>query len=194
MIRSLLDKLYLGSGILSGVCMIGICVIILARVVGRWLSIEVPSSDDFAGFLLAASSFLGLAYTFCHGGHIRVSLFTSRLPTSMHRYVDSVVLILGSLLIIYLSWHLTYMVYESYIFEEVSTGYVAVILWIVQLPLAVGMVILTIACIDQTICTIFYGKAIPKSEEETMVEDTQIQLPTEDSILGTLSESIRSKP
>jgi len=171
MMRSLLDKLYLSAGILSGICMIAICIIILARVIGRWLGIEVPSSDDFAGFLLAASSFLGLSYTFRNGGHIRVNLFISRLPLPIHRYVDSVVLLLGSLLIIYLTWHLSYMVYESYIFEDVSSGYVAVELWLVQLPLAIGMLIFSIACIDQTVATVFYGEAMPKSEEETLVDE-----------------------
>ncbi|MEI8632394.1 TRAP transporter small permease subunit [Vibrio sp. PP-XX7] len=48
-------------------------------MVGRWFGVIIPSSDDFAGFLLAASSFLGLAYTFRAGGHIRVSLFTAHL-------------------------------------------------------------------------------------------------------------------
>ena len=176
MMRSLLDKLYLSSGILSGICMIAICAIILARVVGRWLAIEVPSSDDFAGFLLAASSFLGLAYTFRYGGHIRVSLFTSRLSKSTHRYVDSAVLVLGSVLIIYLTWHISYMVYESYIFEEVSSGYVPVELWLMQLPLAIGMVIFTIACIDQTVATLVYGEAMPKSEEEALVDEVKTEL------------------
>ncbi|MGB5445603.1 MAG: TRAP transporter small permease [Psychromonas sp.] len=191
--RSLLDKIYLSSGVLSGVCMIAICAIILARVIGRWLGIEVPSSDDFAGFLLAASSFLGLAYTFRQGGHIRVNLFTSRLPTSMHRYVDSVVLILGSLLIIYLSWHLAYMVYESYIFEELSSGYVAVELWLVQLPLAIGMLIFTIACIDQTIATVICGATMPKSEEELLVEVVSIQQPEVQESEDTSLEPMGSK-
>lgn len=189
MIRSLLDKLYLSSGILSGICIISICVIILIRVIGRFLGIEIPSSDDFAGFLLAASSFFGLAYTFRHGGHIRVNLFTSRLSVSMHRYVNSVVLILGSLLVIYLFWHLSYMVYESYLFEELSSGYIAVPLWFVQLPLAIGMLILTIAFIDQTIATVFYGSAMSKSEEETLVEEISNELSESQTI-----ESDRIKP
>jgi len=150
----------------------------------------VPSSDDFAGFLLAASSFLGLAYTFRHGGHIRVSLFTSRLPSRWHRYIDSVVLLLGSALLIYLSWHLTYMVYESYIFEELSSGYVAVELWLMQLPVAIGMVVFSIACLDQTINTIFYGQAMPKSEEESLVEAASIELPTEEQPQNNLATTM----
>lgn len=176
MLRTLLDKLYLSSGILSGLCIIAICLVILARVVGRWLAIEVPSSDDFAGFLLAAASFLGLAYTFREGGHIRVSLFTARLSDKLNHYLSCLVLILATLLVLYLTWHLAYLAYESYLFEELSSGYVPVQLWLVQLPLAIGMLTFSIACIDQTICSVVFAEPIAKSEEEKIVENSHIDL------------------
>lgn len=181
--RSLLDKLYLAAGALSGLCIIAICCIILARVVGRWIGIEVPSSDDFAGFLLAAASFLGLAYTFRQGGHIRVSLFTSRLSATAHKWVEKAILSLGCVLIIYLSWQLVYMVYESYLFEEVSSGYVPVPLWIVQLPLALGMIIFSVAVIDQTCGCFFFGEELPKSEEEELAESAPIEQVDADKFL-----------
>ena len=193
MMRSLLDKLYLSSGILSGICMISICVIILIRVIGRFLGIEIPSSDDFAGFLLAASSFFGLAYTFHHGAHIRVNLFTSKLSASMNRYVNSIVLVLGSILVTYLFCHLTYMVYESYLFEELSSGYIAVPLWLVQLPLAIGMLFLTIAFIDHTIATVFYGAEMSKSEEEALVEAMSNELSETQEIEPTHSKPMGNK-
>lgn len=174
--RSFLDKLYLCAGALSGICIIAICCIILARVIGRWLGIEAPSSDDFAGFLLAAATFLGLAYTFREGGHIRVSLFTSRLPAVVNKLIERVILSLGCGLILYLCWQLIYLVYESYIFDELSSGYIAVPLWLVQLPLAVGMVLFSIAIIDQTICHLLFEQPLPKSEEEALSESAPIDL------------------
>lgn len=182
--RSLLDKLYLAAGALSGLCIIAICSIILARVIGRWIGIEVPSSDDFAGFLLAAASFLGLAYTFRQGGHIRVSLFTSRLSVIAHKWVEKAILSLGCILILYLTWQLVYLVYESYLFEEVSSGYVPVPLWIVQLPLAFGMIIFSIAIIDQTFCHFFLGEELPKSEEEELAESAPIEFTKVDKSLA----------
>ncbi|MGJ8581114.1 MAG: TRAP transporter small permease [Psychromonas sp.] len=181
--RSFLDKLYLSAGALSGLCIVAICCIILIRVLGRWVGIEAPSSDDFAGFLLAAATFLGLAYTFREGGHIRVSLFTSRLPATLHKAMERVILCLGCALILYLCWQLIYLVYESYLFDELSSGYIAVPLWLVQLPLAIGMVIFSIAIIDQTICHFVFDQPLPKSEEEALSESTPIALddtPTED--------------
>ena len=179
--RTLLNRIYLTTGALSGLCIIAICCIILARVMGRWFGIEVPSSDDFAGFLLAASSFLGLAYTFREGGHIRVSLFTSRLPLALNKWVERIILSLGCVLILYLTWQLAYFVYESYIFDELSSGYVPIELWLVQLPLAVGMIIFSVAIIDQTFCHLFFGEELPKSEEEALAESAPIDLSQTDS-------------
>tara|TARA_R110001583_G_scaffold93489_1_gene236399 strand:+ start:1717 stop:2277 length:561 start_codon:yes stop_codon:yes gene_type:complete len=180
--RTVLDKLYFFSGALSGLCIVAICAVILARVVGRWFNIEVPSSDDFAGFLLAAASFLGLAYTFRSGDHIRVNLFISRLPASLNCWIERFILILGSILIIYLTWQLVFVVIESHQYNDLSSGYIPVSLWIVQLPLALGMVTFSIAIIDQTFCHLFFGQMLPKSEEEALADSQQIDITTEDSL------------
>jgi len=174
--RFFLNKLYHGAAVLSGLCIVAICVVILARVVGRWMGIVVPSSDDFAGFLLAASSFLALAYTFQHGGHIRVSLFTSRLGEKSALFFERFVLVTASVLVAYLAYELCYMVWESWDYEEVSSGFVAIPMWIVQLPVAIGMVIFAISVIDLAACSLFFGKRIPLSEEESLAEKDFIKL------------------
>ncbi|WP_160061719.1 TRAP transporter small permease [Psychromonas sp. L1A2] len=180
--RTVLDKLYFFSGALSGLCIVAICVVILARVIGRWFSIEIPSSDDFAGFLLAAASFLGLAYTFRSGDHIRVNLFISRLPASLNRWIERFILIIGSILIIYLTWQLALLALESHEYNDLSSGYIPVPLWIVQLPLGIGMVTFSIAILDQIFCHLFFGQMLPKSEEEALADSQQIDITTPDSL------------
>lgn len=174
--RAFLDKIYVSAGVMSGICIVLICLVILARVVGRWLGIVVPSSDEFAGFLLASASFFALAYTFRHGGHIRVSLFISRLSERQAIAVERVVLSLASVLVAYLAYQLGFMVWESWDFEEVTSGYVPVPLWIVQLPMAIGMVIFAVSVIDQTVSHFLFGARIPKSEEESLAESQRINL------------------
>ena len=180
--RTVLDKLYFFSGALSGLCIVAICAVILARVVGRWFSIEIPSSDDFAGFLLAAASFLGLAYTFRSGDHIRVNLFISRLPASLNSWIERFILIIGSMLIIYLTWQIALLALESHEYNDLSSGYIPVPLWIVQLPLALGMVTFSIAIIDQVFCHLFFGQMLPKSAEEALADSQQIDVTTPDSL------------
>ena len=49
------------------------------------------------------------------------------------------------------AYHLCYLVYESWIFDELSQGYIAIPVWIPQLPMAVGAVLFFIALIDDII-------------------------------------------
>ncbi|RQW64957.1 TRAP transporter small permease [Vibrio viridaestus] len=182
--RSLLDRIYRISGALSGIGIVLICVLILMRVVGRWMGIVVPSSDDFAGYLLAASSFLGLAYTFRQGGHIRVSLFTSRMSEKANILFERFILLLASVLCVFLTLKLIDMVLESKEFEEVTTGYVPVPLWIVQAPLALGMLIFTVAIIDQFIGSLFFSERIPESDEEKLAHQESLETEVTDVAKG----------
>ena len=86
-LRRALDALYRLSGALAALFLVAICAIVLLQVgancidkIAEWttgapIGLVVPSYAEFAGFFLAASSFLALAWTLRHGGHIRVSLF-----------------------------------------------------------------------------------------------------------------------
>ena len=76
--RNILDKLYLYSGYLSAFFLVLIALTILAQIIGRFVNITIDSTET-AGFSMAAVTFLGLAYTFRTGEHIRVTLFTRLL-------------------------------------------------------------------------------------------------------------------
>ena len=146
--NSIRDKLYLTSGYLAGLCIILITLIIVAQIVGRLLGFIVPSAEDFSGYSLAAATFFGLAYTFREGGHIRVSLAISRLPKKVRHYQEIFILFVALVMSSYMAYYCCYMVWESYVFEEVSYGYVPVPIWIPQTPVAIGMSALTLAVLD----------------------------------------------
>lgn len=149
--RSLLDKLYLASGYLSGFCIVLITLIITAQIVGRVFGFIVPSAEDFSGFALAAATFFGLAYTFREGGHIRVTLVIQHWTRGSRYIQELLVLIFGLLLVSFMSFYSVHMVWESYIFEEVSSGYIAIPIWIPQVPVALGILALNIAILDDVI-------------------------------------------
>lgn len=149
--RSLLDKLYLASGYLAGLSIILITLIICAQIVGRLLGFIVPSAEDFSGYALAAATFFGLAYTFRQGGHIRVTLVIQHWTRGSRYIQELLVLIFGLLLVSFMSFYSIHMVWESYLFEEVSTGYIAVPIWMPQIPVALGIVMLNIAILDDVV-------------------------------------------
>lgn len=159
------EKLYQCSGLLSGLCIVIITLLLLAQIVGRLFGFIVPSAEDFAGYALAASTFLGLAYTFREGGHIRVTLLIQRFSPKPRKIQEGIILALSFALLCYLSYACGYMVYESYIFNEVSHGYIPIPLWIPQIPVAVGVIALNLAILDALVA-LLKGKQPTYSEQE----------------------------
>lgn len=151
--RQALDRLYLWSGYLSAIFLVGIALTIIAQVVARFFpKLIVVDSTESAGFCLAASTFLGLAYTFRHGAHIRVTLIT-RLATGL---ADRLIHLWSLATFIVIMGFMTYwsfdLVYFSFTFNDISPGLLAIPFWIPRSAMAVGSLILLIALIDEIVC------------------------------------------
>jgi TRAP-type C4-dicarboxylate transport system permease small subunit len=155
--RKYLEWLYTGSGILAGVFLIMIAILSLAQIGGRVLGFDAYSFDDFAGFCMAASSFLGLAHTYRRNEHIRVSMLVDRLGIGKRRVLEGLCLTVGTFLIGYFAWYAGDNVLTSYQINDVSQGLVAVPLWIPQSGMALGLLIMTIAMLDDLIIVIARG-------------------------------------
>lgn len=154
MLRRILNSLYLAGAVLAATCLLAIAVLILAQVAGRWFDIVVPAAEEFAGFLMAATTFLALPWTLRSGGHIRVTLLIRHLPARFRHLQEIVVLLLAATLTAGLALAAMALVLESYEFNDVSAGYVAVPLWIPQLPMALGLMLFTIALLDELLVTL----------------------------------------
>ena len=168
-----LDRLYDAAGVLAALCILFICAIVcaqvalnvLSRIGGPGLSYTIPSYADFAGYALAAASFLALAHTLRRGGHIRVTLVSDRLPAPLRRPADLLVLALAAGISGFATWFLIALIAESLHYGDISPGMVAVPLWIPQLPVAAGLALLTAALV-QTLAERLRGVPIPTSGEE----------------------------
>jgi TRAP-type C4-dicarboxylate transport system permease small subunit len=142
---------YLSSLVLSGASLVTMTLLILAQIIARSQDVVIPSSEDFAGWLLSATVFFGLAYTFNEGGHIRVSILLIRLSESTRRYFELFNLLVALLIGGFLMFYTAYTVFDSIVYEEVSDTYVAVPLWLVQMPMAIGSLFLFIAIVDSLV-------------------------------------------
>lgn len=159
--RRCLDLLYRGSGALAAAFLLAICVIVLAQVglnlldeIASWLTgqpigLVIPSYAEFAGFFLAASSFLALAYTLRAGGHIRVSLVLQHLSARAQRLTELWCIAVAALLAGYFAFFTILLVIDSFSYEDLSVGLVPVPLWIPQSAVALGLMVLTTALVDE---------------------------------------------
>ncbi len=149
MLRAFLDRLYAVSGVLATICLGLIGALVLAQIIGRQLGVIVPSADDFAGYAMAASAFLGLAYAFRRGAHIRVTLLLGRYPPGWRRVMELALLVIATATSAYLAWHLTMLTWESFVFDDRAMGIVPTPLWIPQSVMALGAMVMVVACVDE---------------------------------------------
>ena len=162
--RQLLDRLYDCSGWLAAILLMAICGIVLAQVVlnlidqvthwlvGRSVGLVIPSYAEFAGFFLAAASFLALASTWRNDGHIRVTLAIQRLGDPWRRYAELWCIVAATVITGFFTYHTIALVSESWSYRDVSPGLVPVPLWLPQSAMAFGLLVLTIALIDELAC------------------------------------------
>jgi TRAP-type C4-dicarboxylate transport system permease small subunit len=149
--QNLRHYFYRTSLVLSGSCLVLMTLLILGQIVARSMGSVIPSSEDFAGWLLSATVFFGLAHTFNTGGHIRVTMLLSRLSVKKRRWQEIFNAFIGLFISGYLAFYTLYTVYDSYDFEEVTDTYLVVPLWMVQSPMAIGSLFLFIAIVDNSL-------------------------------------------
>ena len=137
--------------------MICIAVMTLAQIGGRLLNFAARSFDDFAGFAMAASVFLGLAWTMRCGEHIRVSLLLHHAGGGARRALEVFCLAVSLFLCGYFAWYSIDMTWTSYQLGDVSQGLVAVPLWVPQSGMALGLVVLAIALADDLLVSLLGG-------------------------------------
>ena len=149
--RRALDALFNGAAALAALCMVGLLLMVLLSIVSRQLQFHVPGTDAYAGYLMAAAGFLALAHTLKRGEHIRVTLLLAALPgrwkKGMELWALAFATVLGSLFAFYccrLAW-------QSHSFHDISTGSDATPLWLPQLAMAAGTLILAIAFLDELV-------------------------------------------
>lgn len=166
-LRHALNFLYDGAAVGGAVCMVGLLAMVLSSIAGRQLGFNLAGSDAYAGYLMAATGFLALAHTLKRGEHIRVTLVIGRLRAGWQRAFELAALALSSALAMLFALYSCRLAWLSYALHDVSTSADATPLWIPQLSMAAGTVILAVAFIDELALEIV-GARIPPSSEEPL--------------------------
>ena len=168
-LRRAVDAFYLVCGVLAGFSLVMIAALVLLQIAARLTGVVITWTDEFAGYVMAASSFLALAYTLNSGGHIRVAMLLDVLSPAGKRWLDAFCLLMGVGLTGYFAWHSVVLTWQSYLFNEMGQGVVAVPLWIPQISMALGVFALLVALIDNLVCVVLWGKPLYHDQEAPSV-------------------------
>jgi len=163
--RKALDALYNGAAALAAFFMVCLLGMVLLSVAGRQFQFHVPGTDAYAGYLMAASGFLALAHTLKRGEHIRVTLILGALSGRWKKGLELWALVFASALSALFAFYCCRLAWQSRTFHDISTASDATPLWIPQIGMAVGTVILAIAFFDELVLEIRGQRFAPSSDE-----------------------------
>ena len=176
--RRCLDGLYLLAGWLAGGFLLAIFALMMLLSAGRPLGISIPAGDDFVAWCMAAMAFLGLAHTFRSGELIRVGLLIDRLSGTSRRGVEVAARGIGTGFVGFFAYNAAVMTWQSWQFNDMSQGVLAVPLWIPQLGYSGGLCILFVAFLDELVHVLRghaprYERPAPATAEEVVERAVQ---------------------
>jgi len=166
-VRRLLDTLYDAAGYLAAFFMVGILLMVLASVVGRLAGFNLRGSDAYAGYCMAAAGFLALAHTLKRGEHIRVTLLLDRFGGKLRRPLEIWCHVAGTFFCGVLAFYSVRLAFQSYDFHDVSQGNDATPLWIPQIGMALGCIVLLVAMVDDLV-RVLRGEALAAGDPEEL--------------------------
>ncbi|THF65850.1 TRAP transporter small permease [Pseudothauera nasutitermitis] len=152
--RNFLDGLYASCAWLAGLSMIGVLAMVLLSIVSRQMGFSAPGVDAYAGYAMAGAGFFALAATLQRNEHIRVTLVLGMLKGKAHKALDVAALLIATLLSAFLAFYSARLVWQSWLYEDISVGIDATPLWIPQIPMAIGTAVFCIAFVDRLLVTL----------------------------------------
>jgi len=165
-----LDRLYDASAALGALAMVLLLAMVMLSIVSRQVGFNVPGVDAYAGYMMAAAGFLAMAHTLKKGEHIRVTLLVSSLHGAARRGIEVWSLFAASLLAVLSAFYSCKLAWQSHAFHDISTSNDATPLWLPQLSMALGAVVLAIAFVDELVLELRGRRVVPVSEEATRNE------------------------
>ena len=147
--------------------MVGLLACVLLSIAGRQLHFHLPGTDAYAGYLMAGAGFLALAHTLKRGEHIRVTLLLGALKGRSRRALELWALTLAVALATFMAFYSARLSWQSWRFHDISTSNDATPLWLPQLLMAIGTLVLTIAFVDELVLE-WRGQRVQPSSDEAL--------------------------
>lgn len=163
--RKFLNALYDGAAALAALFMVLLLVMVLLSVVGRELGFYIRGTDAYAGYFMAAAGFLALAHTLKKGEHIRVTLLINAVKGRFKKAIEIWALVAAVALSALFAYYSVKLSINSFQFNDVSTGNDATPLWIPQISMGVGAVVLLIAFVDELVLELLGKRTQANSDE-----------------------------
>lgn len=150
-----LDAVYRWAAYGAGVLLVLLCGLVLYSILARLIDLYAGGAADIAGYVMATSTFMAMAYTFRSNGHIRVALLIQRMTGTVRRGVELFCLGFMALITAFIAVYMIRLAWDSYVFGERSQGADAILMWIPQTPVALGSLLFAVAALHTFLLAVF---------------------------------------
>ena len=142
---SLTEKIAYLCGYLSGWLVPLMMMLVVVDVFMRYVMQQpLMIADEFSAYMLVALSFLGFAYTWRQGGHVRVEVVVNYLPPRLYAWVRLIGLILTFIFMLEMDRAAYRMIAYALQMKMRSSTWLMFPLFWPQLTIFVGFVLLTL--------------------------------------------------
>ena len=153
-ILSIYGRVSNSTGVIAGILSLCLTFWITADVVLRYLfNTPIPGANEISRIALAWIFFFGMVYAYNQGAHVKVSLFTRRIPNyqSLLEVICGVIEIVTFGFLAYVSW---WYFSESWAKGECFSAPVAIPYWLAKLAAPIGLAIFSVGICLYTITVI----------------------------------------
>ncbi len=148
-----------GGAYLSATLFVMLVLLIMTEIIGRsFFDYSTMRADEYSGYFYLAAVFLGLAYTFDEGGHIRISIVTSRLKGKANRWVDIFAGLMTLAILLFALVYSTSFMLESKEMGMLSEGVSETPLYLTQIPIVIGLAIFALSVLVFVLKRIFHDQ------------------------------------
>lgn len=163
-----LEFLGLLSEWLTNIMMAGMAILIIVEVIARSIfNTSTLIADEYSRYLLVGVVFLGLAITFKEGHFIRVDYFYERFFSKpiTRRILDVILLVIILFYLIVITIGANRMVADSFRLQTHSAFISETPMWIPQIVISIGLILLIIQVIESLLGTLIKGSNIEKGSD-----------------------------
>jgi TRAP-type C4-dicarboxylate transport system permease small subunit len=143
-----IDRIAKLDGWLGALCLVLLCLLMIAGIVVRtlstvvsWLPRDIPIAWEYSSYLMAVTFTFGAALTLRAGGHIRVRLLLSNASPRLTFLLECISAAAGFAFATFFSIAMTHFAYRSFVLDERSLAS-STPLWVPQAFVAFGAVLL----------------------------------------------------
>lgn len=167
-IRLAYGRLLTCCGWVAAIVTFAVMCLIVTNVILRYgFGTPIAGTLELTEGALPLIIFLSLALTQFHGGHIRVTLLTDRVPPSMARGLGVLAMLAGAVLFAWAAWSGWLAAEKSMAIGEMKRGSVRYPVWPIKFAVCFGMVLLAVQFLIDAACVAAGMKLHESDPEET---------------------------